>query len=123
MSGNSILLDTNIIIYLLDGDVELAEFLLNKKLYVSVISEIELLAFPDISIAQTKGVLEFLNECIIININDTIKNETIKIRKKFKVKIPDSIIIATALSMNIPVMTSDKDFEKVSGLQLLIYDI
>ncbi|MCD8528781.1 MAG: type II toxin-antitoxin system VapC family toxin [Chitinophagales bacterium] len=121
MSGNEILLDTNIIIYLLNGDSELAEFLMDKKLYVSFVSEIELIGFPDITEVQAKGIQSFLDECIPININNQIKKETIRIRRDFNVKIPDSIVIASAICMNIPVFTSDKQFGKVSGLNVLMY--
>ena len=122
MSGNEILLDTNIIIYLLNGDVELAEFLMDKKLYISFVSEIELLGFPSITKAQAKGIQLFLDECICININKQIKKETIRIRRDFNIKIPDSIVIASANFMNIPVITSDKQFGKVNGLKVLIYE-
>lgn len=44
MNGNKLLLDTNIIICLLDEDETLAEVLSNKQLYISVITEMELLS-------------------------------------------------------------------------------
>jgi predicted nucleic acid-binding protein len=43
MRGNSFLLDTNIILYLLDGKSELAEILDGTTVYISFISELELL--------------------------------------------------------------------------------
>jgi len=45
MSGNKLFLDTNIILYLLAGDTTLADLLDEKQLYVSVISEMELLSY------------------------------------------------------------------------------
>ncbi len=44
MNGNKLFLDTNIILDLLNGDETLAEFLNGKQLYISVITELELLA-------------------------------------------------------------------------------
>lgn len=49
MSGNSLFLDTNIILYLLNGDETLAELLDEKQLYISVITELELLAYKGIT--------------------------------------------------------------------------
>ncbi len=49
MSGSRIALDTNIVLYLLAGDETLAEFLQDKKGYVSVITELELLGFQGIT--------------------------------------------------------------------------
>ena len=49
MNGNKILLDTNIILYLLEGNQELANLLNGMELQISVISEIELLGYQNIS--------------------------------------------------------------------------
>ncbi|MEA3297332.1 MAG: PIN domain-containing protein, partial [candidate division Zixibacteria bacterium] len=35
--------------------------------------------------------------CKIIDINTNIKSEVIKIRRKYKIKLPDCIIIATSI--------------------------
>jgi hypothetical protein len=42
MSGISILSDTNPLIYLLDGNTEVADFLDGKQVWISVITELEL---------------------------------------------------------------------------------
>jgi predicted nucleic acid-binding protein len=45
MSGTSFLLDTNVVLYLLAGDVRLSDLLFESILVVSVITEMELLSF------------------------------------------------------------------------------
>lgn len=52
MSGNSVLLDTNIVLYLLSGDKVLSELLFDKKLYLSFINQLELLGFRGITKEQ-----------------------------------------------------------------------
>lgn len=49
MNGNKLFLDTNIILYLLNGDLTLAELLNQKQLYISDITELELLAYKNIT--------------------------------------------------------------------------
>ena len=49
MIGNSIVLDTNIVLYLLNGDDELSSILNQMQLYVSVITEIKILGYMEIS--------------------------------------------------------------------------
>ncbi len=49
MNGKEILVDTNIILYLLDGSDELEKFLQGKDLYVSFITELELLGYKNIT--------------------------------------------------------------------------
>ena len=43
MSGNSLLVDTNIALYLLAGDERVAELLHGRDLFLSFITELELL--------------------------------------------------------------------------------
>jgi len=48
MSGNSFLIDTNIILYVLNGNKGLAKKIDNKEIYVSFITELELLGYKGI---------------------------------------------------------------------------
>ena len=49
MSGDSYLVDTNIVLYLLNGDEKIAEILNGQNLIISFITELELLGFRGIS--------------------------------------------------------------------------
>lgn len=49
MSGNRFLVDTNIALYLLGGNKEVAEILDNTTIYISFITELELLVFKEIT--------------------------------------------------------------------------
>ena len=122
MNGNKLILDTNIILYLLNGDETLAELLNQKQLYISVITELELLAFKGITRKEEKVIKEFVSQCKVININNSIKQETIRIRKAYKTKLPDSIIIASALYLDLPLISSDVEFNKVEELVLIQYE-
>jgi len=121
MNGNNLFLDTNIILYLLNGDQTLAELLNKKQLYISVITELDLLAYKGITAKEEKIIKEFVSQCKTIAINNAVKQETIRIRKTYNTKLPDSIIIATALYLNIPLITSDVAFKKVEELTLIHY--
>ncbi len=61
-------------------------------------------------------------DCSIIDINSEIKKSVIKLRKSYKIKLPDAIIAATALSLNIPFMSADKQLKKLSELNIIFYD-
>ena len=54
MNGIRILCDTNPLIYLLDGNRDIARFLDNKQIYLSVITELELFGKPNLSKNKTK---------------------------------------------------------------------
>ena len=45
----------------------------------------------------------------------------IKLRRKYKIKLPDSIIAATSEYFNLPIITADKGFNKIEELNILFY--
>ena len=49
MIGNKIFVDTNIILYLLNGDETIADLLDGKQIYISFITELELLSFKNLN--------------------------------------------------------------------------
>ncbi len=121
MNGNSIVLDTNIILYLLGGNKDLFSILNEMELFVSIISEIELLGFKGLSQSDKKKINLFLSECTIVPLNTEVKDICIAIKQKDKSKTPDAIIAATALYLQIPLITADKEFEKIDNLDLFLY--
>lgn len=122
MNGNNILLDTNIILYLLSGDQTIADFLNKNHVYVSFVTELELLGFVGLKQDEKLIIEGLLSDCTIIDINSEIKKGVIELRKSYKIKLPDAIIAATASSLNIPLMTSDKQLKKLNELNILFYD-
>ena len=122
MSGDKFILDTNAILYILNGDETLADFLFEKELYLSIITEMELLSYKKITASEQKKVEEFVKEMRVININESIKNLVIQIKKESNLKLPDSIIAATAIWLNIPFVTSDKHFGNLQNLNLIYYE-
>lgn len=109
MNGNKILFDTNAVIYFINSSFDIN----NINIFISVISEIELLSYPKITQGEENKIRYFLNNNVnIINLDENIKNETISIRKNFNIKIPDAIIIATAKVNNLSILTQDEGILK-----------
>lgn len=109
---SSVLLDTNILIYLLQGNIALREILEDKIWIISFVSEMELKMKEGLSVSDTKAIEALLNECIIIEINNSIKEKAIANSKKYKLKLADSIVFATALEYEAVLITADKVFRK-----------
>ncbi len=122
MNGNSILIDTNIAIFLLNGDRDLAEILDEKKLFVSFVTQLELLSYSKLTLQQEKLIENMLSYCVVIDINNAIKSEVINLKKIYKIKLPDSIIAATALYLDLPLITADKGFSRIEELNLMMYE-
>jgi hypothetical protein len=123
MNGNSIVLDTNIVLYLLNGDSELANILNEMNLFISIITEIELLGYQEISSDDKSKIKYFISESTVLPLSDEIKNLCIEIKQNSKIKTPDAIVAATSIYFQLPLITADKGFEKIEDLDLFLYNI
>jgi predicted nucleic acid-binding protein len=63
-----------------------------------------------------------LQNCVTIDINNMIKSEVIRLRRSYSLKLPDCIVAATAIYMDLPILTSDKGFKKIVELNLMFYE-
>lgn len=121
MNGNRYLIDTNIAIFLLAGDLKIAELLNENLVYFSFISELELQSFKKLTSRESTIIDDFLNDIVIIDINSKIKKDTIELRKKTSLKLPDAIIAATAKFLGVPILTADQQFKDIKEPQVILY--
>ncbi len=125
MNGNSnIIIDTNALIYFFNGNKKVTENIESKILYISVISEIEILSFSKLDEKSEQQIRYFLEDenCRLIDLIPPIKEQTIKIRKQHRIKLPDAIIAATAIFLGIPLLTFDTGFAKIDELDLILLE-
>jgi predicted nucleic acid-binding protein len=106
-------IDTNIALYLLGGDRNLTAMLNGQNLVISQITRMELLSFPDITKAELARIEVFLETWPVEFIQPQIESLAIGIRRKHRLKLPDSIVAATALHLDLPLMTADKQLERL----------
>ena len=123
MNGKEILVDTNIILYLLRGNDTLQQLLQGKTIYLSFITELELIGFKQMTTAEEKQIQSMLDECIVIPLNNEIKKKYVQLRRSYSLKMADAIIAATAISAGVPLITADKQFRAVSELNLIAYEV
>ncbi len=110
MSGDSVVLDTNIALYLLKGDDKLEALLQGANVFLSVITKVELLSHPDLDEAGEQVVRDLLQHVKLMEFTSTIQERTVLLRRQFKMKLPDAVIAATAAFLNIRLITADKKF-------------
>lgn len=121
MSGNNILLDTNIVLYLLNGEETLIPLLEEKNLFLSFITQLELLGARYLKPNDILQIKQFISECTVIDITPGIKEFAINIRQNYTIKLPDCIIIAISLWLNMPLITADQDFKKIDIADLIYF--
>ena len=82
MSGTEkILADTNTLIYLDSGNAEVATILKGKEIYISFITEIELLGFSGLSRAKLVQLKEMIAGMYIIEMTSLQKQITIELKQ------------------------------------------
>ena len=123
MNGIRLVCDTNPLIYLLDGNKDVARFLDNKQIYLSVITELELFGKSNLSSQDTEIMDILLNGCFIVDINQEIKRIYREIKQNYIIKLPDAIVAATAIYLDMPLLTFDKGFKTISNLKLIMLEL
>jgi predicted nucleic acid-binding protein len=111
------LLDTTIAIDLLNGlpsSKPIKAKLEKAKVYVSIVTKIEMLAFPNITPEIENKINFFLKSLKVVPLNRKVELNTVLLRRSKKLKIPDSIIVATALSLRAVVISRDYHFIRLN---------
>ncbi|MCX6582893.1 MAG: PIN domain-containing protein [Candidatus Aminicenantes bacterium] len=126
MNGKRYILDTNAIISLLKGNLELLKILEYADwIGISIISKIEFRAFRGLSDADAMLFAAFLHRVDVIDLanrNESLLQNTINIRKQYKIKLPDAIVISTAISNHSTLITADKQLRLVKEVDILSFE-
>lgn len=120
MSGIDLFVDTNILVNLAEGNKEVDQYLEGNNLFVSVITEIELLGWHKITNPQRNFFQRLLRDCTVVGLINPIKDLTIELRQKHRIKLPDAVIAASSLHLDIPLITQDQGFVKIKNLNLVV---
>lgn len=115
------LIDSNIIIYSASKEYSyLRDLFKEENIFVSEISLLEVLGYGSITNEQEKyfnAVFSIVNK---IPVTTEIILNAIELRKINKLSVGDSIIAASAIALNLSLLTNNvSDFKKVKSLQII----
>jgi predicted nucleic acid-binding protein len=84
---------------------------------ISVITEIEALSWsrPD----KEAVVKEFIKDAIVMALTHDVVSQCVKVKRSRRIKTPDAIIVATAITHNLTLLTSDGGFQGIDGLKII----
>lgn len=115
MSGKIMqLIDTNIIIYYLNGNPKISDFFKNQQgqIAISMITVAEILSYPYDEMERAKIERFLKNRFIWFDVTEMVVFKTGRLRSQKKIKTPDAIIASTALCHNLTLVTRNiKDFD------------
>ena len=119
--GQRYLVDTNILIdfqmrLIPETGLRYVADIVDADFIISFISYIEFLGYSNAS----QNMEDFIALAEIIEVNKAIIDQTIKLRKSYKIKLPDAIIAATSIANNLTLISHNlKDFERIKELKVI----
>ena len=122
MNGRKVVLDSNIIIYLSKGQLNIEDIVERyDELCISIITYMEVMGFQFSDEEERQIIQNLLDHFAFIYINAEIVECVISIRKEKKIKLPDAIILATAKVLNCDLLTRNvRDFQDiVEGVDII----
>ena len=60
-------------------------------------------------------IRNYLTKCDIVDINSDVCERTILLRRNYKLKLPDAIVAATAMTYNATLITADVGLYRLEG--------
>lgn len=122
------LLDTNIIIYALNGSsavMRIFKQFSNSTFHISIVSWIETLAGSFYHEKDINNIVSELNHFQKLHITDKVGETAARIiqentKRGRKKRFQDSVIAATAIAYNLTLITNDpRDFRGIKGLKII----
>jgi len=119
--GKGYLIDTNTLIEFqtnklpAKGSAFVAKTI-DESFNISIINKIEMLGYPSV----TKKTKDFISLANVFELDSNVVEKTIELRKIHKIKIPDAIIAATALTHGHHLISRNfADFKNIKGLKVI----
>ena len=118
------LLDTNILIYHLKGDIpereiEKIESILKHSFIISVITKIEFLGWRKHTVDGFLKAQEFLRYAAVIPVDNELADLAIELRRNNNIKLADAFLAATALFNDLVLVTGNEDdFRALEELEI-----
>ncbi|EHQ36303.1 type II toxin-antitoxin system VapC family toxin [Methanoplanus limicola] len=85
----------------------------------SIITNIEFLGWSGHTETGYRKAVEFMSYSRIFSLNKEISEITIDLRRKYKIKLPDAVIAATAINYDLNLITRNEgDFNNIHGLEI-----
>lgn len=126
MNGdNNYIIDTNILIYYFEGRISL-DFIFKKATFIgiSIVSYIEFLGYPKLTKSDISKFDAFIKLITVMELpkfhsHSDFYDLIISIKRNYKIKLPDSLIVAQAISNNCILISNDLQLLNIKNLKSL----
>jgi predicted nucleic acid-binding protein len=115
MTDERVLVDTNVVAHHINGDKRIERLLQDRTIHISFVTEVELLSFPGYTPDEREAVKKWLRGFIVSGAEEGIRSIAIDLRVRFRMKLADAFVAATASYLSTPLLTEDKHFKKLKA--------
>ena len=119
MSGDKVLFDSNVIIYLSKRELPLEFIDQFDDIRISVITYMEILGFRFRNAREEDLINELVGFFETVFISQAIADQVVEIRKTHAIKLPDAIIAATVICEDLKLVTRNTADFKNLGMPLI----
>lgn len=115
-------LDTNVLIYYLAGELAVARRLdawraEHETFLISTLAQAEVLSLPKLSSADIERIEGFLATMTLVSVDSPVARLAAQFRRRYRVKLADAVIAATAFLRDAPLVSRNiKDFRRVKEI-------
>lgn len=115
-------LDTNTLVYYLEGEAVVVQRLdairaAHETLSISAIVEVELLSYARLTRADRARIESFLAILVSVPLDSSVARVAAAFRRQYRLKLADAVISATAFLRDAPLITRNvRDFAKVKEI-------
>lgn len=125
MNGKRLLLDANAIVALLQGNEELLKLTSEVEwIGISIISEMEFLCFSGLTQSDRDLFAKFIGRIEVVGLHSgepQLIDRAVEIRRSFRIRLPDAVVAASALTRNAALVTADRQLSSVKNLSILSF--
>ncbi len=118
------LFDSNVLIRYLNGEPAILDQLTTwrqegRAFIISSITTAEVLSLKTLSPEAVEKVKTFLETFVSVPFDDAIADVAAQCRRIYGLGLPDAAIAATAIMLELPLVTQDKQFNKIKEITVI----
>lgn len=115
MRSERVVIDTNILLYILAGDEKAHALVQGREVVLSSMVRMEAMVYHGGVAGHLDLVQRFIDRCAVEEIHRGIQDRAVALRLRHKLKLPDAIIAATAVHLGLPLISADTIFSKLEA--------
>lgn len=93
MKKLSLLIDTNIVLYTMQGHIPSYDLFKHSNIFLSEITEMELLGYPKMLEVERNNLKQFFQYTTLLSFNLAIKKKAIELMTLYNLSLADAIIV------------------------------